>query len=117
MNWVANLFDDLLTQYPTLKLAKKEHHKSIDELLRKGELNVYLGILSKEETDDTIHTQHVTQIENGIILRKDDPIAKSNVIDPSDLSEYRWVNFIIGPIIEQRIEKYTLPKRLNGSFN
>ena len=100
-----------------MKLAKKDHHQSIGELLRKGELDVYFGILLKEETEDTIHTQHVTEIEDGIVLRKDDPIAKSNVIDPSDLSEYRWVNFTIGPIIKQRTEKYTLPKRLNGIFN
>ena len=117
VNWVANLFDDLLTQYPTLKLEMKtDHRQSMGELLRKGELDVYLGILSKEETDDTIHTQHVTQIEHGIVLRKDDPIAKSDVIDPSYLSEYRWISFIIDPITEQTIEIHA-SKRLNGTFN
>ena len=111
MNWVASLFDDLLTQYPTLKLElKTDNHQSMGKRLKKGELDVYLGILSDEELDDTINTLHVTQVEHGIVLRKDDPIAKSKVINPSTLLGYRWVSFTIDPVTEQRIEQYTLPK-------
>ncbi|MCR9137681.1 MAG: LysR family transcriptional regulator [Alphaproteobacteria bacterium] len=111
LNWVAGLFVDLLQQYPDLKLdLKTEHRESMGKLLRFGEIDVYLGILAKDEIDSSISTRHVTRVEHGIVLRKDDPVSQTDTINPADLAGYRWVSFTIDPVTEQRIEQYTLPK-------
>ncbi|CAN0606041.1 unnamed protein product, partial [Ectocarpus sp. 12 AP-2014] len=108
---VAGLFADLTKRYPDLKLdLKTEHTESMGKLLRSGEIDVYLGILSEDESDTSIYTKHVTQVEHGIVLREDDPNSQSDAINPADLVGYRWVSFTIDPVTEQRIEEYTLPK-------
>ena len=113
LNWVAGLFADLTKRYPDLKLdLKTEHTESMGKLLRSGEIDVYLGILGEDESDTSIFTKHVTQVEHGIVLRQDDPNSQSDAINPADLVGYRWVSFTIDPVTEQRIEEYTLP---NGS--
>lgn len=111
LNWVAGLFANLTERYPDLKLdLKTEHTESMGKLLRSGGIDVYLGILAEDELDSSICTKHVTDIEHGIVLRQDDPISQSNVINPADLVGYRWVSFTIDPVTEKRIEEYTLPK-------
>ena len=111
LNWVAGLFANLTERYPDLKLdLKTEHTESMGKLLRSGAIDVYLGILAEDELDSSIYTKHVTDIEHGIVLRQDDPISQSNVINPADLVGYRWVSFTIDPVTEKRIEEYTLPK-------
>ena len=111
LNWVASLFAELLGRFPELKLElKTEHRESMGKLLRSGEIDVYLGILAEDELDPSIFTQHVTQVEHGIVLRNDDPISQNDTINPADLADYRWVSFTIDPVTEQRIEEYTLPK-------
>ena len=111
LNWVAGLFANLTERYPDLKLdLKTEHTESMGKLLRSGAIDVYLGILAEDELDSSIYTKHVTDIEHGIVLRQDDPISQSNVINPADLMGYRWVSFTIDPVTEKRIEEYTLPK-------
>lgn len=111
LNWVAGLFADLLLRFPDLKLdLRTEHHENMGRLLSSGELDVYLGILPEDEIDPSIFTKHVTRIEHGIVLREDDPISRTDTIDPADLAGYRWVSFTIDPVTEQRIEQYTLPK-------
>ena len=111
LNWVAGLFANLTELYPDLKLdLKTEHTESMGKLLRSGGIDVYLGILAEDELDSSICTKHVTDIEHGIVLRQDDPISQTNVINPADLVGYRWVSFTIDPVTEKRIEEYTLPK-------
>ena len=111
LNWVAGLFDTLLQAYPDLKLdLKTEHRESMGKLLSAGELDVYLGILTDDEIDSSITKKHLMQIEHGIVLRDDDPISHSDTVNPADLAGYKWVSFTIDPLIEQRIEQYTLPK-------
>ncbi len=111
LNWVAGLFADLTKRYPDLKLdLKTEHTESMGKLLRSGEIDVYLGILGEDESDTSIYTKHVTQVEHGIVLREDDPNSQCDAINPTDLVGYRWVSFTIDPVTEQRIEEYTLPK-------
>ena len=111
LNWVSGLFAELLEQFPNLRLdLKTEHRESMGKLLRSGMIDVYLGILAEDETDASIYTKHVTQIEHGIVLRQDDPISQTNTINPADLMGYRWVSFTIDPVTEQRIEEFTLPK-------
>ena len=111
LNWVASLFAELLGRFPELKLElKTEHRESMGKLLRSGEIDVYLGILAEDELDPSFFTQHVTQVEHGIVLRNDDPISQNDTINPADLADYRWVSFTIDPVTEQRIEEYTLPK-------
>jgi DNA-binding transcriptional LysR family regulator len=113
LNWVAGLFADLTKRYPDLKLdLKTQHTESMGKLLRSGEIDVYLGILGEGESDTSIFTKHVTQVEHGIVLRQDDPNAQSDAINPADLVGYQWVSFTIDPVTEQRIEEYALP---NGS--
>ena len=111
LNWVAGLFADLKDRFPELKLdLKTEHRESMGELLKSGVLDVYLGILSEGEIDSSLYTKYVTQVEHGIVLRKDDPISRNDTIDPTELSGYQWVSFTVDPVTEQRIEQYTLPK-------
>lgn len=111
LNWVAGLFADVMEQFPDLKLnLKTEHNESMGKLLSSGELDVYMGILSKGEIDSSIFTKHITQVEHGIVLRKDDPITQTETINPADLAGYKWVSFTIDPVTELRIEQYTLPK-------
>ena len=111
LNWVAGLFANLTERYPDLKLdLKTEHTESMGKLLRSGGIDVYLGILAEDELDSSICTKQVTDIEHGIVLRQDDPISQTNVINPADLVGYRWVSFTIDPVTEKRIEEYTLPK-------
>ena len=116
LNWVAGLFADLVERFPDLKLdLMTEHRESMGKLLTSGALDVYLGILSKDEIDSSIHVQHVTQVEHGIVLREDDPISQSETVNPADLANYQWVSFTIDPVTEQRIEQYTLPPGSKGS--
>ena len=111
LNWAAGMFVDLLRRFPDLKLdLKTEHRESMGKLLRTGMIDVYLGILSEDELEPSIFTKHVTQIEHGIVLRKDDPISRTETINPADLAGYQWVSFTIDPVTELRIEQYTLPK-------
>ena len=111
LNWAAGMFVDLLQRFPDLKLdLKTEHRESMGKLLRTGMIDVYLGILSEDELEPSIFTKHVTQIEHGIVLRKDDPISRTETINPADLAGYQWVSFTIDPVTELRIEQYTLPK-------
>ena len=113
--WVAGLFADLLQSFPDLKLdLKTEHRESMGWLLSSGAIDVYMGILSDDELDPSIVTKHVMQIEHGIVLRDDDPVSRNDMVDPADLTDYRWVSFTIDPFVEQRIEQFTLPK---GSKN
>ena len=111
LNWVAGLFADLLQRFPDLKLElKTEHRESMGSLLRSGVIDAYLGILADDEIDASIFTRYVTNVEHGIVLRADDPISRSDTINPADLAGYRWVSFTIDPVTEQRIEEFTLPK-------
>ena len=111
LNWAAGMFVDLLQRFPDLKLdLKTEHRESMGKLLSTGMIDVYLGILSEDELEPSIFTKHVTQIEHGIVLRKDDPISRTETINPADLAGYQWVSFTIDPVTELRIEQYTLPK-------
>lgn len=117
LNWVAGLFADLLDKFPDLKLdLKTEHRESMGKLLMSGDLDVYLGILSEDEMDESLYVKHVTQVEHGIVLREDDPISQADTINPADLAGYRWVSFTVDPITEQRIEQYTLPKGSSKSL-
>lgn len=111
LNWVAGLFSTLNDQFPDLKLdLKTEHRESMGELLKSGALDVYLGILSEDETDASLFFKYVTQVEHGIVVLESDPISQTDTIDPADLTGYRWVSFTIDPVTEQKIEQYTLPK-------
>ncbi|MCY4191332.1 MAG: LysR family transcriptional regulator [Rhodospirillaceae bacterium] len=111
LKWVAGLFADLKTQFPKLKLdLTTDHRESMGKLLMSGSLDVYLGILADDETDDSLFMKHVTQVEHGIVLREDDPISRNGKINPADLSGYQWVSFTVDPVTEQTIEQFTLPK-------
>lgn len=117
LNWVAGLFADIMERFPDLKLnLRTEHNESMGKLLSSGELDVYMGILSKGEIDSSIFTKHVTQVEHGIVLREDDPITQTETINPADLAGYKWVSFTIDPVTELRIEQYTLPKGTKKSL-
>ena len=77
MNWIAGLFSMLKTEFPALKLELRTDNSTDNgELLRNGEIDVYLGIISREQLDTSIYVKYLTRVEHGIILRKDDPLAK-----------------------------------------
>lgn len=117
LNWVAGLFSSLGEQFPALKLdLRTVHNESMADLLKSGELDVYLGILSDIEVDPSIYAKYVTQVEHGIVVRRSDPISQSEMINPADLSDYKWVSFTIDPVTEQNIEHYIHPKGLKKSL-
>ncbi|MEX3007110.1 LysR family transcriptional regulator [Hoeflea sp. TYP-13] len=111
LNYVAGLFAELKSQYPNLKLELTTDNKyPIGQLLSEGELDVYLGIIPKEHLDNTIFVRYVTNVEHGIVIRTDDPNAKRDRIDTSDLTDYNWVIFADDPETERTIRKYCVPK-------
>jgi len=58
MNWIAGLFDELVQQFPNLKLElKTNNHDSMGKHLRNGKLDIYLGILLEEDLDDSVYSQ------------------------------------------------------------
>ena len=85
-------------------------------LLSEGEIDVYLGIIPKEQLDGSIFFRNLTDVEHGLILRADDPITSNETIDPSYLADYAWVSFAADPETESRIQEYSLPKGANSSL-
>jgi DNA-binding transcriptional LysR family regulator len=117
MNWIAGLFDELVQQFPNLKLElKTNNHDSMGKHLRNGELDIYLGILLEEDLDDSVYSQPLIEVEHGIVLRSDNPVAQDEFIDPALLNGYRWVSFTTDPVTENKIEQYTLPRDSHASF-
>jgi DNA-binding transcriptional LysR family regulator len=117
MNWIAGLFDELVQQFPNLKLElKTNNHDSMGKHLRNGKLDIYLGILLEEDLDDSVYSQPLIEVEHGIVLRSDNPVAQDEFIDPALLNGYRWVSFTTDPVTENKIEQYTLPRDSHASF-
>lgn len=117
MNWISGLFDGLIQQFPNLKLELKTNdHDSMGKRLRNAELDIYLGILPDDDLDDSVYSQPLIEVEHGIVVRNDNPVAKNEFIDPALLNEYRWVSFTTDPVTEKRIEQYTLPNDSEASF-
>jgi len=117
MNWISGLFDELIQQFPNLKLELKTNdHDSMGRRLRNAELDIYLGILLDEDIDDSVYSQRLIDVEHGIVVRSDNPVSKNEFIDPSLLNGYRWVSFTTDPVTEKRIKQYTLPKDSQASF-
>ena len=117
MNWISGLFDELIQQFPNLKLELKTNdHDSMGRRLRNAELDIYLGILLDEDIDDSVYSQRLIDVEHGIVVRSDNPVSKNEFIDPSLLNGYRWVSFTTDPVTEKRIKQYTLPKDSQASL-
>ncbi|MCV0427439.1 MAG: LysR family transcriptional regulator [Roseibium sp.] len=111
LNCVARLFAALIKQFPALKLeVKTDTGHDIAQPLSAGELDIYLGIIPKEQVDEAILVKYITSVEHGIVVRSDDPNAQNAVIDPSKLKGYRWVSFVVDPETERRIQEYCAPE-------
>jgi len=111
LNWVAKLFSELRVEFPDLQLelhTDKSVHNG--ERLIKGEIDVYLGIIPREQIDDSIYVQYLTSVEHGIVLRKDHTLAKGSTIDAADLSGFSWVSFLSDEVTESRLLKYSVPE-------
>ena len=114
---VASLFAALREKFPSLKLElQTQTHYDSGRMLSEGEIDVYLGIIPKEQLDSSIFSRFLTDVEHGLILRADDPKASKKRIDPSDLADYTWVSFAADPETESRIQEYSLPKGANSSL-
>lgn len=111
LNWAAGLFLSLKAQFPELKLElRTDRNLDVGRMLSEGELDVYLGIIPRQQLDESIFVEYLISVEHGIILRADDPIAAKQTIDPSELTEYSWVSFLADPETESRLLKYSVPK-------
>ncbi len=109
--YVSELFAELKTDYPNLRLELTTDTKyPIGQLLSEGVLDVYMGVIPPEHLDDTIFVRYITQVEHGIVVRSDDPHARLDRIDPAGLKGYSWVIFAVDPETERTIRKYCLPK-------
>lgn len=111
LNWIAKLFSELKTEFPEMQLELRTD-RSVDngKLLSDGEIDVYLGIVPREQINDSIYVMNLITVEHGIIIRKDNPLAKGSTIDAADLSEFGWVSFLSDQVTESRLLKYSLPK-------
>lgn len=114
LNWAAGLFVELKAQFPDLKLNLQTlNQENPSDRLISGELDVYLGMISEENLDDTIVVRNVTKVEHGIVMRASDPNSQEKTVDPGQLAQYRWVSFVVDPVTERSIEQYTLPSGTN----
>lgn len=117
LNSIAKLFSALRSEFPELQLELRTD-KSVDngKMLSEGEIDVYLGIVPLEQIDDSIYVKYLTSVEHGIILRKDNPLAKGATIDAADLTAYSWVSFLSDQETESRLLKYSVPKGKQDSI-
>ncbi|MDA8747705.1 LysR family transcriptional regulator [Litoreibacter sp.] len=114
LNCVAGLFKHLKTKFPDLRFELSTDVKlPTSELLNEGIIDVYMGVITPEHMDDTIHVKYVTQVEHGIVLRADDPHAAKLKVDPAKLRDYNWVIFAIDPETERSIQEYSVPGGLD----
>ncbi len=114
LNCVAGLFKHLKTKFPDLRLELSTDVKlPTSELLNEGIIDVYMGVITPDHLDDTIHVKYITQVEHGIVLRADDPHATESKIDPATLHDYNWVIFAIDPETERSIQEYSVPGGLD----
>lgn len=117
LKWVARLFSALKEQFPDLKLdLQTQSHEDPGDWLISGDLDVYLGVIPQEKLDATILVKHVTTVEHGIVIRAADPNSQDETIDPTKLSNYRWVSFVVDPVTELSIERYSIPSGTNKSL-
>ena len=117
MNWIASLFDELINQFPNLKLElRTDDYSTMARRLKEGNIDIYLGMIPDKEKDDSIYSQQLIKVEHGIVMRKDNTVAKDKFINPSLLDGYRWVSFTSDPVTEKRIEQYTTPKGTEDSL-
>lgn len=117
LNWVAELFVQLKSEFPELKLdLDTQSHEQPGRSLIAGILDVYLGVIPDEELDESIYTKYITQVEHGIVLCADDPHAQGAAINPAQLAGYSWVSFVVDPVTESSIERYTLPEGTSKSL-
>lgn len=117
LNWIAKLFSELRSEFPDMQLELRTD-KSVGngKMLSEGEIDVYLGIIPEEQVDDSIYVKYLLSIEHGIILRKDNPLAKGPTIDAADLTGFSWVSFLSDHETESRLLKYSVPKGEQGSL-
>lgn len=115
--WAAGLFSALKSQFPELNLELRTNkNDDTGKMLSDGEIDVYLGIIPKSQLIDTMYVRHLTSVEHGIILRADNPLARQETIDPSDLVGFRWVSFLADPETEDRLLQYSLPTGAQDSL-
>lgn len=111
LNWAAKLFAELRSEYRDLKLELlTDRSVGNGTRLMEGEIDVYLGIIPRDQIDDSIYVKYLTSVEHGIILRKDNPLAKGDSIDAADLTQFSWVSFLSDQETESRLLKYSVPK-------
>lgn len=117
LNSIAELLSKLRSEFPELQLELRTD-RSVDngKMLSEGDIDVYLGIVPREQIDDSIYVKYLTSVEHGIILRKDNPLAKGPTIDAADLTGYNWVSFLSDQETESRLLKYSVPRGKQGSL-
>ncbi len=117
MNWITSLFDELINQFPNLKLElRTDDYSTMARRLKESNIDIYLGMIPDKEKDDSIYSQQLIKVEHGIVMRKDKTVAKDKFINPSLLDGYRWVSFTSDPVTEKRIEQYTTLKGTEDSL-
>ena len=105
LNCVASLFSDLKTRFKQLKLELIANtRQEIGTALAHGEIDLYLGVLDNDSKNlDGIDMITIAEVEHGIVLRPDHPVASQNRIDVCTLADHQWVIFGTDPRTEGRI--------------
>lgn len=117
LNCIAGLFAQLKAEFPHLKLElSTDVNLPKSDLLNDGTLDVYMGVITEDHLDDSIHVKYVTQVEHGLVLQPDDPFAQRETLDPAELEGYNWVIFAVDPETERTIQDYFVPGTMNTSI-
>lgn len=110
LSCVANLFTELKARFPNLNLELiTDIQKDTRDALIGGQLDIYLGVISKRDHDDRIRSHIVTEVEHGVVMKPNHPCAGERNVDIRDLSGQQWVIFGFDEATETRIEAYSRP--------
>jgi DNA-binding transcriptional LysR family regulator len=115
LSCIASLFTELKTQFPNLNLELiTATQRDNGEALVNGGMDVYLGVIDETEHKDSIVSHIVTEIEHGIVMRPDHPLAPEETIELRHLSDEKWVIFGFDPETEDQIMRLTRPVNLRN---
>lgn len=105
--YAAPLLSRLKTRYPNLAidLIADSNVRTLP-LLLSHELDIVLGLIDPDESNDTIMTVPATTVRHGIVLPKGDPHSCREAIEPADLTDKKWVLYTEDPYTENSIRDH-----------
>ena len=114
LTYAAKLIGSLKLKFPNIRFELSTNiDNATSKMLSESVIDVYMGIITPENLDDSTSVKYVTNVEHGIVLRADDPNASKDRVDPSWLKDYNWVFFTVDHETEKKIEEYFIPKSVS----